>query len=106
MAAAQLPDGLLQDVKGYLDITWSDPATDAKVSELIAGGMAYLDNKLGAAADYTAPGYPRTLLLDYVRYARDAALDVFEANYLHLLLAMQNDRRVQDVAQEAVPAGQ
>ena len=34
------------------------------------------------------------MLLEYVRYARDGAMDVFENNYLHLLTAMQNERRV------------
>ena len=36
---AALPDGLLSDVKNWLDITWDDDATDAKVSGLIASGM-------------------------------------------------------------------
>ena len=89
-----LPDGLLSDVKNYLDITWSDEATDAKVSGLIASGMAYLDRKLGAEADYTRDGQPRTLLLEYVRYGRDSALDVFENNYRAMLLDMQHERRV------------
>lgn len=105
MAAPDLPAGLLQDVETYLDITWSDQATDAKVTELINGGMAYINDKLGAVADYTAPGYPRSLLLDYVRYARSAALDVFEANYTHLLLAMQQKRMMDDAAQ-TIPPGQ
>ena len=56
--------------------------------------MVYLDGKLGAQADYTQDGLPRTLLMEYVRYARDAALDVFENNYLSMLLAMQNERAV------------
>lgn len=89
-----LPDGLLADVKNYLNITWEDEATDTKVSGLIAAGMAYLDLKYGEAADYTADGMPRTLLFEYVRYARDSALDVFENNYLALLLGMQNERAV------------
>ena len=89
-----LPEGLLTDVKNYLDITWDDEATDAKVAGLIASGMAYLDGKLGEAGDYMADGMPRTLLMEYVRYARDSALDVFENNYQALLLGMQNGRLV------------
>ena len=34
-----LPDGLLDDVKNYLNITWDDDATDKKVSGIIASGM-------------------------------------------------------------------
>lgn len=89
-----LPEGLLSDVKNYLNITWDDDATDKKVSGLIASGMIYLNAKYGEDADYTADGMPRTLLMEYVRYARDSALDVFENNYQALLLGMQNGRRV------------
>ena len=88
------PQGLLEDVKNYLNITWDDAATDAKVSGLIAAGMVYLNAKYGEEADYTADGMPRTLLMEYVRYARDSALDVFENNYQALLLGMQNGRLV------------
>ena len=89
-----LPEGLLADVKNYLNFTWDDDATDKKVSGLIASGMIYLNAKYGEDADYTADGMPRTLLMEHVRYARDSALDVFENNYQALLLGMQNGRRV------------
>lgn len=89
-----LPEGLLADVKNWLDITWEDDDTDTKVSGLIASGMVYLDGKLGEAGDYTRDGLPRTLLLEYCRYGRDSALDVFENNYQSMILDMQNGRKV------------
>lgn len=102
----KLPEGLLDDVKNYLNITWSDEATDRKVSGLIAAGMVYLNGKYGEEADYTADGEPRTLLMEYVRYGRDSALDVFENNYRALLLGMQNERLVDDYGMDCtVPAG-
>lgn len=102
-----LPEGLLYDVKAYLNITWDDEATDIKVSGLIASAMVYLDDKLGEEADYTKDGFPRTLLMEYVRYARDSALDVFENNYISQILAMQNNRKVSAYALEStVPAQQ
>lgn len=91
-----LPAGLLEDVKDYLGITWSDEATDKKVGGLIASGMMYLDGKYGETADYTVDGMPRTLLFEYVRYGRDYALDVFENNFQALILGMQNDKTVRD----------
>ena len=94
VSRGSLPEGLLSDVKNYLNITWDDDATDAKVSGLIASGMVYLNAKYGEEADYTADSMPRTLLMEYVRYARDSALDVFENNYQALLLGMQNGRLV------------
>jgi len=101
-----LPGGLLEDVKNYLDITWEDEATDRKIGALTAAGVAYLNDKAGGKMDYSQDGYCRTLLMEYVRYARDGAMDVFENNYRHLLLAMQNNRKVVAYAADAVPAGE
>lgn len=96
---------LLAGAKLWCNITWSDEATDAKVSALIASGEAYIDGKLGAPADYTTSGEPLTLLYEYVRYGLSDALDVFEGNYLNRLLAMQHERKVAAYAEDAVSAG-
>ena len=93
---------LLDAVKLWCNITWSDEATDAKVSDLIASGEAYIDGKLGAAGDYDTPGEPLTLLKEYVRYGLSDALDVYETNYLNRLLAMQHERRVTQYAADTV----
>lgn len=94
---------LLADVKNYLNVTWDDQATDRKISDLIKNGIAYLDLKRGAAADYMKAGLPRTLLFDYVRYARDEALDVYENNYLSLIVAMRNESLVNSYVESAKP---
>ena len=100
--AGAVSAALLSAVKLWCSITWSDEATDAKVSDLIASGEAYIDGKLGAAGDYDTPGEPLTLLKEYVRYGLSDALDVFEANYLNRLLAMQHERRVSEYAEDAL----
>ena len=90
-----VPDGaLLHDIKIALNVTWDDDATDDRLLGYIGDGRAYIDDKLGEAGDYANPGYPRTLLREYVRYARDEALDVFENNYQSMILAMQHKRGV------------
>lgn len=94
--------GLLADVKNLLDITWADPATDNKIRALMEDGMFYLDNKAGRAGDFTAPGFRRTLLVEYVRYARDNALDVFETNYRDMILAMQNEEAISGAEAETL----
>lgn len=96
---------LLAGAKLWCNITWSNEATDAKVSALIASGEAYIDGKLGIPADYTVSGEPLTLLCEYVRYGLSDALDVFENNYLNRLLAMQHERKVAAYAEDAVSAG-
>lgn len=97
MTRSEVSADLLQSVKNYLNITWDDPATDGNVCGMIASASAYLDGKGGEAMDYETDGLPRTLLFEYVRYMRDSALDVFETNYLALILAMQNERLTEDV---------
>lgn len=97
---------LLADVKNYLNITWDDDAADRKVRGLIAEGAAYLDSKRGAPADYAADGLPRSLLMDYVRYARDGARDVFENNFQSLLLGMQTQWAVKQYVESTLPAGE
>lgn len=82
------------DMRTMLQITWEDAATNARVLRLTEDGIVYIDRLLGEPGDYSSPGLPRTLLQEYVRYARDAALDVFETNYIGLINAAQNDRRV------------
>lgn len=93
---------LLKAVNLWCNITWSDVATNAKVSGLIASGQAYIDGKLGSPGDYETPGEPQTLLKEYVRYGLSDALDVFEANYLNRLLAMQHERQVAQLETDTV----
>jgi len=95
-----LPDGLLEAVKNYLDITWDDPDGDNKLSGIIMRGMQYLNKVAGQELDYTAEDKPRELLMDYCRYVRSNALDVFQINYLHELLSLQHEYEVKRYAEE------
>ena len=95
-----LPEGLLNAVRNYLDITWEDNAGDEKLSGIIARGIKYIDGVVGAAQDYTVEDKPRELLLDYCRYVRSNALDEFQTNYLHELLSLQIREEVAAYAEE------
>lgn len=83
---ADLPEGLLDAVKSYLNITWQDTATDTKITGYINRGMARLQKIAGVPLDFTKEEQPRTLLLDYCRYANSQALEVFEKNFVSELL--------------------
>lgn len=100
--AVNVSSELLADVKNHLNITWNDTATDSKITNLINMGIAYIDDKCGEPSDYESDGHPRTLLFEYVRYARDGAMDVFEDNYLSLINAMINNRKVDAYAKTSV----
>lgn len=89
-----LPEGLLDDVKNYLDITWTDVATDAKLTGIIERGIKYIDSIAGKAMDYSIEEKPKELLLDYCRYVRSNALSEFQNNYLHELLTLQMAQEV------------
>lgn len=102
MSAEQI-EQFVYALKIYLPIPWESAADDARLAEIVRAGAAYLDKRNGAPADYQTPGLPRTLLMEYARYARDNALDVFENNYQSMILEMQNDSLVEQfkAAQEA-----
>lgn len=84
-----LPNGLLEDVKNYLDITWTDEGTDKKISGIIERGMKYINGVAGTELDYMVEDKPKELLFDYCRYVRSNALNEFQTNYLHELLTLQ-----------------
>lgn len=98
---------MLEAVKDYLNITWDDEATDRKLTGMVEDGMAYLDGKAGTPQNYASPGIARSLLKDYCRYARDGALDVFETNYLSLIMAMRDETvvMIDDTQETAGQAG-
>ncbi|WP_418664356.1 hypothetical protein [Anaerotruncus massiliensis (ex Liu et al. 2021)] len=85
---------LLAAAKNYLDITWDDPEGDRKLSGILGRGMKYLDGIAGRELDYSTEDKPRELLFDYARYVRSNALDEFQGNYLHELLALQISEEV------------
>ena len=85
---------LLAAAKNYLDITWDDPEGDRKLSGILGRGMKYLDGIAGRELDYSTEDKPRELLFDYGRYVRSNALDEFQGNYLHELLALQISEEV------------
>lgn len=93
-----LPDGLLDDLKNYLDITWSDTQTDKKVAGIASRGITYIDRIAGSAQDYTIEGSVRTLLFSYAAYDRAGALDEFRENYGPMLKEVQLDKEGEQYA--------
>lgn len=101
MGAPTYSADLLNAVKAYLQITWTDAATDLRIGGLILQGEQYLDRRAGAAQDYESVTSARTLLFEYVRYARDNALDVFENNYLHMIISLAEEAAVNGMEDSA-----
>ena len=95
---------LMLELKAYVGITWNDDVTDYKFQNIVASSMVYLQNKLGEDIDFSEQSMARELLFERVRYAWSSALDVFENNYLSLILAMQNEKKVSDYVAKAKQA--
>ena len=47
----ELPEGLLDDIKTYLDITWDDEQTNRRITGLIEDGMAYISRMVRDARE-------------------------------------------------------
>ena len=95
---------LICELKAYVGITWNDDVTDYKFQNIVASSMVYLQEILGEDTDFNEQTTARELLFERVRYAWASALDVFENNYLSLILAMQNEKKVRDYVEKAKQA--
>lgn len=78
---------MLDEVKGYLKVTWDDE--DEDIARLIAQGEAVLEELAGAELDFQSEGLARSLLFDNVRYAYNNASEYFEENFAKQILRLQ-----------------
>lgn len=78
---------LLNDVKNHLRITWDDE--DSEIQQLISRSQNVLNGLIGVDLDFEVEGLPKSLLLDYCRYARNNALEFFEENFKKEILRLQ-----------------
>ena len=78
---------LLNNVKDYLKITWDDE--DNNLQGIISRGKNYLQDLTGTELDFEVEGQPKSLLLDYCRYAYNNALEYFEENFHKEILRLQ-----------------
>ena len=72
---------MLQDTRNYLDITYEDNDTDVKLLGII--------RVAGTPQDYDTDSAAKSLLLDYCRYARNNALELFEQNFRAELIMLR-----------------
>ncbi|WP_238907451.1 hypothetical protein [Clostridium sp. YIM B02506] len=90
-----MPEGLLDDVKDYLHISWQDEKTDKNITGYIKRGMARLQEIAGVPLDFTKEDLPKSLLLDYCRYANSQALEMFEKNFLSEIMSLHFNGQIQ-----------
>ena len=87
---AQAMTVLTEQVRRKLNITWSDPDTDARVADIIGSATAHLLYQLGiddADFDFSAPGIENILFLAYCFYEWNHALNDFGENYRGMIMS-------------------
>ena len=75
---------LIDDVKTYLDITWTDQHTTAKLNGIISRAQSKLAGYAGCAVselDLSTESSEKQLFLDLCRYVYNNASEDFEHNY-------------------------
>lgn len=91
---------MLDEVKEYLNISYDDPATDKNLASALVRGKEIINGYAGKEQDYEKEGLPKQLLLDYCRYVRSHAAEMFEINYRHDLIALRDMVEVQEYAKK------
>lgn len=75
---------LIDDVKTYLDITWTDQHTTAKLNGIISRAQSKLAGYAGCTVpelDLSTESNEKQLFLDLCRYIYNNASEDFENNY-------------------------
>lgn len=100
---AEALTALTAQVKRKLNITWSDPDTDARVADIINSAAAHLLYQLGIADsefDFSVPGIENVLFLAYCFYEWNHALDDFENNYRGMIMSARAKYEVEQYKAE------
>lgn len=93
MSAIVIPEQLLAAAKNYLDITWDDEDTDAKLNGELQRGIAYITAKTGvepsAFAGEDVNLRAQELLFNYLLYDRAGSVHEFEENYRSHIIGLR-----------------
>lgn len=93
---------LEEELKAYLDITWSDNATDKKVQGVASRAAHIISSYAGVSIDWEADGLALQLFLDCGRYIWNNAYEDFETNFMSELIALRAkyEVRAEDVTED------
>lgn len=93
-------EDILAEAKSYLQIDWD--TDDLALLSIIKRGERRLNHIAGSELTYEEASEERALLLDYVRYARSQALEVFEKNFSSELLELHYTTQLHQIGQDQV----
>ena len=92
-----MTEALLQQVRRKLNITWSDPDTDNRVSDIVNQAKSVMLFKLGItddAFDFSEAGIENVLYLAYCLYLYNHCENEFDDNYLGMILQARSKHEV------------
>lgn len=92
-----MAEALLQQVKRKLNITWSDPDTDNRVSDIANQAKSVMLFKLGItddAFDFSETGIENVLYLAYCLYLYNHCENEFDDNYIGMILQARSKHEV------------
>ena len=91
----------LDTVKNYLDITWTDSSTDAKLSGILSRAESTLESYAGAEIDFTDETTAAAqLLLDCCRYMWYDTFEDFKVNYASELIMLRANAAAEEADDE------
>lgn len=85
----------LQTVKNYLDVTWEDAQTDAKIAGIIKRAENTLCNYAGAQISFFEGSEEEQLLFDLCRYIYNHAFEEFKVNFRDDLIMLRAKYKVE-----------
>lgn len=92
-----------EKVKRKLRITYDDPDTDSRISDIMEQAATDLRGMLGiddGSYDFSTPGTEQSLFLAYCFYEWNDALDDFAANYAEKIAQCRDEWLVKQYVEE------
>lgn len=80
---------MLDELKNYLDVTWTDTATDTKISGILSRAESFINSYAGATIDFATDLTAKQLLFDLCRYIYCNSLEDFKVNFRGDLIALR-----------------
>lgn len=80
---------MLDELKNYLDVTWTDTATDTKISGILSRAENMINKYAGTEIDFETDLSAKQLLFDLCRYIYCNSLEDFKVNFRGDLIALR-----------------
>ena len=97
---------LVDDARSVLHLDGvTDEGTVTRLNMLIEHGQAYLTGLCGAPLDYESDREAHALLMGYVRYAYNDAVELFLSNFADDIFSKQLDVAIKEAKADAEQSG-